>query len=46
MGQLLTKPLANLHDFNDREAATVILLIVGMVICVAILSARIRRAII
>jgi phosphonate transport system permease protein len=35
-----------IRAFNDREAATVILLIVGMVICVDILSARIRRAVI
>jgi phosphonate transport system permease protein len=35
-----------IRAFNDHEAATVILLIVGMVICVDILSARIRRAVI
>jgi phosphonate transport system permease protein len=35
-----------IRAFNDREAATVILLIVGMVIGVDILSARIRRAVI
>jgi phosphonate transport system permease protein len=33
-----------IRAFNDREAATVILLIVAMVICVDIISARIRRA--
>jgi phosphonate transport system permease protein len=33
-----------IRAFNDHEAATVILLIVGMVIYVDILSARIRRA--
>jgi phosphonate transport system permease protein len=32
------------RSFNDREAATVILLIVGMVMCVDVVSARIRRA--
>ena len=35
-----------IRAFNDREAATVILLIVAMVICVDIISARIRRAVI
>jgi phosphonate transport system permease protein len=35
-----------LRAFNDREAATVILLIVAMVTCVDIISARIRRAVI
>jgi phosphonate transport system permease protein len=35
-----------IRAFNDHEAATVIFLIVGMVICVDILSARIRRAVI
>jgi len=33
-----------IRSFNDREAATVILLIVGMVMCVDVVSARIRRA--
>jgi phosphonate transport system permease protein len=35
-----------IRAFNDREAATVILLIVAMVVCVDIVSARIRRAVI
>jgi phosphonate transport system permease protein len=35
-----------IRAFNDREAATVILLIVAMVICVDLISARIRRAVI
>jgi phosphonate transport system permease protein len=35
-----------IRAFNDREAATVILLIVAMVVCVDIISARIRRAVI
>ncbi len=35
-----------IRAFNDREAATVILLIVAMVMCVDIVSARIRRAVI
>jgi phosphonate transport system permease protein len=35
-----------IRAFNDREAATVMLLIVAMVVCVDILSARIRRAVI
>jgi phosphonate transport system permease protein len=35
-----------IRAFNDREAATVILLIVAMVVCVDIMSARIRRAVI
>jgi phosphonate transport system permease protein len=35
-----------IRAFNDREAATVILLIVAMVICVDMISARIRRAVI
>jgi phosphonate transport system permease protein len=35
-----------IRAFNDREAATVILLIVAMVIGVDIISARIRRAVI
>jgi phosphonate transport system permease protein len=35
-----------IRAFNDREVATVILLIVAMVICVDIISARIRRAVI
>jgi phosphonate transport system permease protein len=35
-----------IRAFNDREAATVILLIVAMVICIDIVSARIRRAVI
>jgi phosphonate transport system permease protein len=35
-----------IRAFNDREAATVMLLIVAMVICVDIISARIRRAVI
>lgn len=33
-----------IRAFNDREAATVILLIVAMVMCVDIVSARVRRA--
>jgi phosphonate transport system permease protein len=33
-----------IRSFNDREAATVILLIVAMVMCVDVVSARIRRA--
>jgi phosphonate transport system permease protein len=33
-----------IRAFNDREAATVILLIVAMVMCVDVVSARIRRA--
>ena len=33
-----------IRAFNDREAATVILLIVGMVMCGDLVSARIRRA--
>jgi phosphonate transport system permease protein len=33
-----------IRAFNDREAATVILLIVTMVMCVDVVSARIRRA--
>jgi ABC-type phosphate/phosphonate transport system permease subunit len=32
-----------IRSFNDREAATVILLIVAMVIGTDILSARVRR---
>jgi phosphonate transport system permease protein len=35
-----------IRAFNDREAATVILLIVAMVMCVDVLSARIRRSVI
>jgi phosphonate transport system permease protein len=35
-----------IRAFNDREASTVILLIIAMVVCVDILSARIRRAVI
>jgi ABC-type phosphate/phosphonate transport system permease subunit len=35
-----------IRAFNDREAATVILLIVAMVIGVDLISARIRRAVI
>jgi phosphonate transport system permease protein len=35
-----------IRAFNDREAATVILLIVAMVVCVDLMSARIRRAVI
>jgi phosphonate transport system permease protein len=35
-----------IRAFNDREASTVILLIVAMVICVDMISARIRRAVI
>jgi phosphonate transport system permease protein len=35
-----------IRAFNDREAATVILLIVAMVVCVDMVSARIRRAVI
>ena len=34
-----------IRAFNDREAATVILLIVAMVVCVDMISARIRRAV-
>jgi phosphonate transport system permease protein len=33
-----------IRAFNDREAATVLLLIVAMVVCIDIISARIRRA--
>ena len=33
-----------IRSFNDREAATVILLIVAMVMCTDVISARIRRA--
>ena len=33
-----------IRSFNDREAATVILLIVGMVMAVDVVSSRIRRA--
>jgi phosphonate transport system permease protein len=33
-----------IRAFNDREAATVILLIVAMVMCVDVVSARVRRA--
>jgi phosphonate transport system permease protein len=33
-----------IRSFNDREAATVIMLIVAMVMCVDVVSARIRRA--
>jgi phosphonate transport system permease protein len=33
-----------IRAFNDREAATVILLIVAMVMCIDVVSARIRRA--
>ena len=32
-----------IRSFNDREAATVLLLIVAMVMCVDVLSSRIRR---
>jgi phosphonate transport system permease protein len=32
-----------IRSFNDREAATVILLIVAMVMCIDVVSARIRR---
>jgi phosphonate transport system permease protein len=35
-----------IRSFNDREAATVILLIVGLVMCVDVVSARVRRAVI
>ena len=35
-----------IRAFNDREAATVILLIVVMVVCVDLISARIRRTVI
>jgi phosphonate transport system permease protein len=35
-----------IRAFNDREAATVILLIVVMVVCVDMISVRIRRAVI
>jgi len=33
-----------IRSFNDREAATVILLIVAMVMCTDLVSARVRRA--
>ncbi len=33
-----------IRSFNDREAATVILLIVAMVMCIDVVSSRIRRA--
>jgi phosphonate transport system permease protein len=33
-----------IRSFNDREAATVILMIVAMVMCIDVVSARIRRA--
>ena len=33
-----------IRSFNDREAATVILLIVAMVMCMDVVSSRIRRA--
>jgi phosphonate transport system permease protein len=33
-----------IRSFNDREAATVILLIVAMVMCIDVVSARVRRA--
>jgi phosphonate transport system permease protein len=33
-----------IRAFNDREAATVILLIVAMVMCVDVVSSRVRRA--
>jgi phosphonate transport system permease protein len=33
-----------IRSFNDREAATVILLIVAMVMFVDVISARVRRA--
>jgi phosphonate transport system permease protein len=36
----------SIRAFNDREAATVILLIVAMVMCTDVISARIRRAVI
>jgi phosphonate transport system permease protein len=35
-----------MRAFNDREAATVILFIVAMVVCVDVISARVRRAVI
>ncbi len=35
-----------IRAFNDREAATVILLIVAMVMCVDVVSSRVRRAVI
>ena len=35
-----------IRAFNDREAATVILLIVAMVVCVDLISTCIRRAVI
>jgi phosphonate transport system permease protein len=35
-----------IRAFNDREAATVILMIVAMVMCVDVVSARVRRAVI
>jgi phosphonate transport system permease protein len=35
-----------IRAFDDREAATVILLIVGLVMCIDVVSARIRRAVI
>ena len=33
-----------IRSFNDREAATVILLIVAMVMCIDVVSSRVRRA--
>jgi len=33
-----------IRSFNDREAATVILMIVAMVMCIDVVSSRIRRA--
>ena len=35
-----------IRSFNDREASTVILLIVAMVMGIDVISARIRRAVI
>jgi phosphonate transport system permease protein len=35
-----------IRSFNDREAATVILLIVAMVMCIDVVSSRIRRAVV
>src|SRR5262249_41400131 len=35
-----------IRSFNDREASTVILLIVAMVMAIDVISARIRRAVI
>ena len=35
-----------IRSFNDREASTVILLIVAMVMCIDVVSSRVRRAVI